>query len=119
MFPVKSLAHVVHTILQDGNNTDTLSLTCAYKLSNTWEHVQSADIIVVVCTATKHLKLHQKSIYPNLVGSQLLQSGGAMVLKIHGCDDTTIKKIGSWTRLTFLQYIHNQISHISKYVSKI
>ena len=41
-----------------------------------------------------------------------------MVLKIHGYDDTTIKKFGSWTSLTFLQYIHNQIAHLFKYVSR-
>ena len=73
-------------------------------------------MISVVCTATKHLKLHQQGIYPELVGSHSLRAGGATALKLHGYDDTTIKKSGRWTSLTFLQYIHNQISHLSKYV---
>ena len=37
-----------------------------------------------------------------------------MALKLHGYDNTTIMKIGCWTPLTFLQYTHNQISHLSK-----
>ena len=103
MFPVKALAHMVHTILQNGGTTDTL--LCAYKCRDTWWHVQSADIIVVVCTSTKHLKLQQKGIYPDLVGYHSLRAGGNMVLKLHDYEDTTIKKIGTWNILTFLQYI--------------
>ena len=41
-----------------------------------------------------------------------------MALKLHGYDDTTIIKIGRWTSLTFLQYIHNQIAHLLKEISK-
>ena len=41
-----------------------------------------------------------------------------MALKLHGYDDATIKKISRWTSLTFLQYIHNEIAHLSKGVSK-
>ena len=41
-----------------------------------------------------------------------------MALKIHGCDNTTITTFGRWIRPTFLQYIHNQIAHLFKYVSR-
>ena len=36
-----------------------------------------------------------------------------MALKLTGADDTTIIKLGRWSGLTFLQYIHNQIAHLS------
>ena len=84
MWPVKALAHVVHTILQYGGTTNTL--LCAYKRSNTWEHLQSADMIMVERTTTKQLKLNHQGIDPDLFGSHLLRVGGAMALKIHGCD---------------------------------
>ena len=103
---------MVHTILQDGGTTDTIFY--AYKCSDTWEHVQSVDMITVVHTATNNLKLHQKVINTDLVGSHLLRAGGAMALKLHGYYDTTIKKIGRWTSLSFLQYIQSQISHLPK-----
>ena len=90
MCPFKSLARVVHIILQDGGTTDTLLY--AYKCSGTWEHIQSADMIVVVHTVTKQLKLLHQVIDPDLVGSHLLRAGGDMALKLHSYDDTTIKK---------------------------
>ena len=41
-----------------------------------------------------------------------------MALKLHGESDMTIMKHGRWSGLTFLQYIHNQIGHLSKDLSK-
>ena len=41
-----------------------------------------------------------------------------MALKLHGYADTTIMKMGRWTSLTFLQYIHNQIAHLSCDIAK-
>ena len=41
-----------------------------------------------------------------------------MALKLHGYDDTTIMKMGRWTSLTFLMYIHNQIAHLAKDISQ-
>ena len=41
-----------------------------------------------------------------------------MALRLHGFDDTIIMKIGRWTSLTFLQYIHTQIAHLSEDISK-
>ena len=96
---------MVHTILQDCGTTYTL--LCAYKRSSTWEHVQLADMIAVVLTATKQLKLHHHRIDLDLVGSHSLQAGGTMALKINGCDDTTIKTFDRWTSLNSLKYIHN------------
>lgn len=41
-----------------------------------------------------------------------------MALKLHGYNDTTIMKMGRWTSLTFLMYIHTQIAHLGKDISK-
>ena len=57
-------------------------------------------------------------IDPDLVGVHSLRAGGAMALKLHGVDDSTIMKIGRWTSMTFLMYIHNQIAHINKDLSR-
>jgi hypothetical protein len=62
---------------------------------------------------TALLKLHRSGINPVLVGVHSLRAGGAMALKLTGESDTTIMKQGRWTSLTFLQYIHNQIAHLS------
>ena len=45
-------------------------------------------------------------------------AGGAMALKLNEISDTTIKKGGRWTFMAFLQYIHNQIGHLSTGLSQ-
>jgi hypothetical protein len=37
----------------------------------------------------------------------------ALALKLNGVDTAAIMKQGRWISLTFLTYIHNQISHLS------
>lgn len=63
------------------------------------------------------LDMANSGITPELVGVHSFRAGGAMALKLNGASDTTIMKMGRWTSLTFLQYIHNQIAHLSKDLS--
>jgi len=67
---------------------------------------------------SKYLNLDKQGIDPDLIGAHSLSAGGAMALKLHGESDTTIMKMGRWTSLTFLQYIHNQLAYLSKDISK-
>ena len=68
-------------------------------------------------SAVATLNLDATGINPDLVGVHSLRAGGAMALKLQGEQDTTIMKMGRWTSLTFLQYIHNQIAHLNKDIS--
>ena len=100
--PIKALAHRVHHILHNGGTDE--SLLCAYFTDQQeWHTVSSSQIINAVRTAAKILKLDQHAIDPDLIGAHSLRAGGAMALKLHGYDDTTIMKFGRWTSLTFLQ----------------
>jgi hypothetical protein len=113
---VKALAYLIHHILSNKGTEDTL--LCAYWANNEWNTVQANHIVHAVRTATKMLQLDKQGIDPDLVGAHSLRAGGAMALKLHGFDDTTIMKMGRWTSLTFLQYIHTQIAHLAKDISK-
>jgi hypothetical protein len=114
--PIKALAFRVHDILSSGGSETTL--LCEYWFENSFVAVESKTIITLVRNAAKDLQLSDFAIDPDLLGSHSLRAGGAMALKLHGFDDTTIMKMGRWTSLTFLQYIHNQIAHLSKDISK-
>ena len=114
--PIKALAHRVNHVLEHGGNND--SLLCQYTENEETHHVSSKDIIIMLRASASTLKLQQQAIDPDLIGAHSLRSGGAMALKLHGYDDTTIRKMGRWTSDTFLQYIHNQIAHLSKDISK-
>lgn len=113
--PVWALAKLVQHILSNG--IDDNALLCSY-YNKGWNTIDSKTIVTTVRDIAKKLSLHKQGINPDLIGLHLLRAGGAMTLKLHGYKDTIIKKMGRWTSLTFLQYIHNQIAHLSKDISK-
>ena len=75
-------------------------------------HVTSSMVRSLVRSSVTALGLHRQGIKAADVGSHSLRAGGAMAMKLNGCDLVTIMKSGRWTSLTFLTYIHNQIAHL-------
>ena len=116
--PVQALARRVHHVLSHGGSDETL--LCDYKSDRTatWTSVTSQDMVTVVRSAARALGLHRQGIDPDLVGSHSLRAGGAMAMALHGIKTEVIMKHGRWTSLTFMMYIHNQIAHLSKGLSK-
>jgi hypothetical protein len=90
---------------------DTDHLLSDYFQDGEWHYVTSKQIIDIVRTAAKLLNLSDQGIDPDLISANSLSAGGAMALRLHSFDNTTIMKVGRWTSLTFMQYIHNQIAH--------
>ena len=58
-------------------------------------------------------RLLEKGYTLNRVSSHSLRAGGAMAMKLSGATDRTIMRIGCWTSLTYLTYIHSQIGALS------
>ena len=118
--PVKACARRVHHILLHGGSSDNFicDVKSAIKSKQDWYQITPNDMLTAIRQSVLNLNLHLGGIDPDLVGVHSLRAGGAMALKLHGADDTTIMKAGRWTSLTFLEYIHNQIAHISKDLSK-
>ena len=114
--PIQALARRVHHVLHHKGTVN--NLLCDYWKDGQWMSINSIDIINLVRSSVKTLGLHKNGIDADLVGSHSLRAGGAMALKLNNHSDTTIKKMGRWSSLTFLQYIHTQISHLSKDLSK-
>ena len=71
-----------------------------------------------VRSAVRDLGLHRQGIKAEDVGSHSLRAGGAMAMKLNGCDLISIMKTGRWTSLTFLTYILNQIAHLGANVTQ-
>ena len=113
---VLSLAHIVHQILSNWVNKNTL--LCSYFENGKWGSIESKNVVSMVKSTAKAMKLGKQGIDPDLIGAYSLRIGRAMALKFCGYVDTTIMKMGQWTLLTFLQYIHNQIVHLSSDISK-
>ena len=114
--PVTAVARRVHHILSNGGTEDNL-LSDYINEACEWHTITASQMRHGVRTSVKILKLDKNGIDPDLVGVHSLRAGGAMALKLQGVSDTIIQKQGRWTSMTFLQYIHNQIAHLSKTLS--
>ena len=66
-WPVTALAHIVHDILSNGGNDDTLMFLVWNGAK--WENVEVHNVINMVRDTIKYLKLHIQAIYNNLVGA--------------------------------------------------
>jgi hypothetical protein len=109
--PIKALAYRISHI-NEHRQDDHDHLLSDYCVDDKWFSITSKDIITIV------LNLGEQGIDPDLIGAHSLRAGGAMALRLHGYDDTTIMKMGRWTSLTFMQYIHNQIAHLAEDMSQ-
>ena len=92
--PVKATARRVHHILSNGGDEDTI-ISAYMNEAGIWNTVSSAQMRSGVRNSVKELGLHKIGIDADLVGVHSLRAGGAMVMKLAGETDTTIKKI--WT----------------------
>jgi hypothetical protein len=115
--PVRALAFIITHLNRHGGDKED-RLLCDYFDDDDWHSVLSSDIIAMVRTSARLLHLSDQGIDPDLIGAHSLRAGGAMALRLHGFEDTVIMKMGRWTSLTFLQYIHTQIAHLSEDISR-
>ncbi len=114
--PTHAVARRVAHIRCNGGGDD--ALLSSYFENGQWNHVTQAEMVQAARWGVRLCGLHKKGIDPDLVGAHSYRAGGAMALKLHGYGDTTIMKFGRWSGLTFVMYIHSQIAHLSKGVSK-
>jgi hypothetical protein len=106
--PVKALARRVNSIcIQDCPPSTPLSFVqprC---------HVVAAHITALVKQAALDTNLVAQGYDLCRIGTHSLRALGAMALKLQGVADSLIMKIGRWTGLTFLTYIHSQIGTLN------
>jgi hypothetical protein len=75
--------------------------------------VLAKNVTALVRQAAKTTNLVAQGYDLKRVSTHSLRASGAMALKLQGVDDTTIMKIGRWSGLTFLTYIHSQIGALN------
>ena len=114
--PIKALARRIHHILSNGG-FDSAALCEYIDDDGIWQSVTSTHMRNAIRHTAQDLNLHENGIDPDLIGSHSLRAGGAMALKLQGVSDTIIQKQGRWRSVTFLQYIHTQIAHLTKDLS--
>jgi hypothetical protein len=67
------------------------------------------DVTIAVQWGATYDCLMAKGYTVDRVSLHSLHAGGAMAMKLSGATDSSIMRIGRWTSLTYLTYIHSQI----------
>ena len=106
--PVKALARRVHNIFW-GSNSDEALLGHVFHRDGTLSRVADRDINTAVRWGAAKDGLLTKGYTLDRVSSHSLRAGGAMALKLNGVSSEVIMRVGRWTSLTYLTYIHTQI----------
>jgi hypothetical protein len=106
--PVKALAHQVSSICSQGCPTTT-----PLSFVQPGLHVVASNVTDLVHHTAQDTNLVAQGCDLKRVSTHLLRASGAMALKLQGIDDSLIMKIGRWTGLTFLTYIHLQIGALN------
>ena len=114
--PVKQLALLALELRKI--STDPNTLLCTFKQHNSISHVVNKGITTLLRQAAIQINLPAKGFPLHRICPHSLRAGGATALKLGGWDVVTIQKYGRWTSTTFLTYIHEQIAHLGKNVSK-
>jgi len=100
-------------LLKDGANPDTPICAFHNEHNSQLQHVTNNDIVHAIRAALPFNQEVTPGYAPKLVGSHSLHTGGVMALFLNGFDATAIMKIGRWTSMAFMSYIHEQLDVVS------
>ncbi len=109
--PIVALARRVANIQQA--NSITCQLNAVYSVSGRRSQVSDRDIRITVQWGATCDCLLTQGYTLNRILSHSLRAGGAMALKLSGASDSTIMRVGQWSLLTYLTYIHSQIGALT------
>ncbi len=112
--PVAALARRIANV-QRGPRTGTIDMV--YHTSGRTSRVSDRDIGTAVRWGATYDGLLLRGYTLNRISSHSLRAGGAMALKLSGASDSTIMRVGRWTSLTYLTYIHTQIGALTSGVA--
>jgi len=109
--PVRSAVLLLHPIAHLARDT---GLGTYISADGAIRHVSAAEVRACVQAGAIGDGLHHRGYSLDRIGSHSLRSGGATHLKLCGCDELTIMKLGRWSSNTYLRYIQTQIGELTQ-----
>jgi hypothetical protein len=97
----------------------TCQLNAVYDESGQRSQVLDQDIGIAVQWGATCDCLLTRGYTLDRISSHSLRAGGAMAMKLSGASNSTIMRVGRWSSLTYLTYIHLQISALTAGLSKL
>jgi len=89
------------------------SISAVYHSSGKVSRVSDREIGIAVRWGATSDCLLTRGYTLDRISSHSLRAGGAMAMKLSGASDSTIMRVGRWTSLTYLTYIHSQIGSLT------
>jgi len=89
------------------------NINLVYHTGGRISRVLDRDIGIAVRWGATLDNLIPKGYTLNHISSHSLRAGGAMAMKLSGMSDSTIMRVGRWSSLTYLTYIHSQIGALT------
>ncbi len=108
--PVAALARWIANIQQGPNKTP---ICWVYHASGSSSWVTDQDIGRGVRWGATFDCLLTRGYTLDHISPHSLRAGGAMAMKLSGASDSMIMKVGWWTLLRYLTYIHSQIGMLT------
>lgn len=108
--PVAALARRVCNIQ---HASPSGSISAVYHSSGKVTRVSDREIGIAVRWGATSDCLLTRGYTLDRISSHSLRAGGAMAMKLSGASDSTIMRVGRWTSLTYLTYIHSQIGSLT------
>jgi hypothetical protein len=115
--PVAALARWVANIQQA--KLKNCQINSVYSKSGQCSQVSDRDIGIAVRWGATCDCLLTRGYTLNHILSHSLRAGGAMAMKLSGASDSTIMRVGQWSSLTYLTYIHSQIGALTAGLSRL
>lgn len=109
--PVRSAVLLVHPIAHLPRDT---GLGTYISADGAIRRVNAAEVRAAVHCGAVGDGLPARGYDLDRIGSHSLRSGGATHLKLCGCDELTIMKLGRWSSNTYLRYIQTQIGELNR-----
>ncbi len=115
--PVAAVARRVANIQQA--KSGVCQLNAVFSEAGGRSQVSDRDIGIAVRWGATCDCLLTRGYTLNRISSHSLRAGGAMAMKLSGASDSTIMRVGRWSSLTYLTYIHSQIGALTAGLSKL
>jgi hypothetical protein len=115
--PVAAMARREENIQQA--KAKNCQLNAVFSEAGTRSQVSDRDIGIAVRWGATCDCLLTRGYTLDRISSHSLRAGGAMAMKLSGASDSTIMRVGRWSSLTYLTYIHSQIGALTAGLSKL
>jgi hypothetical protein len=104
--PICPVAALAQRIANISLGPLTSTLDTVYHGLTAISKVTDRDIVIAERWGAMYDGLLLQGYTLNRISSHSLRAGGVMALKLSGASDSTIMRVGRWTSLTYLTYIH-------------